>query len=53
MGIREGYGRQIWSDGAYYMGYFKNNSFNGKGIFVNSKGQKFDGTFVNDRFSRN
>ena len=33
---REGYGRLIWSDGAYYLGEWKKDKRSGKGTFTHA-----------------
>jgi len=38
MGVRHGYGVQVWVDGAKYRGYWKDNRANGKGCFWHSDG---------------
>jgi len=46
---REGYGIQEWPDGARYVGFWKNNKANGKGVFVHSEGDVYEGEFVDDK----
>ena len=44
-------GKYIWDDGKYYIGEFKNNIPNGKGIKYYSNGNiLYDGYFINGKF---
>lgn len=36
-GLKEGYGKLIYNDGAYYEGYFLNDKINGKGTLYYKK----------------
>jgi len=40
---RHGYGRFIWSDGAYYVGMWANGMRSGLGQFVHADGQIEEG----------
>ena len=47
-GKREGNGKYIYEDDRYYIGQFKNNAPNGKGIEYDKNGKIiFDGNWVN------
>ena len=48
MGKKEGYGEYIWSNGAKYMGNWKDNKLNGKGIYIYSDDKKYEGEFVDN-----
>lgn len=41
---------KIYTDKSSYQGLWKNNSREGKGVFIDKDGQKFIGFFVNDKF---
>jgi len=47
-GKKEGKGKLIYPDGTYYEGNFKNDLFNGKGIFVNNN-SIYNGDFLNGK----
>ena len=50
-GKREGNGKYIFEDGEYYIGEFKNNKRNGKGIEYYKNGNiKYEGEFINGEF---
>eukprot|EP00913_Durusdinium_trenchii_P027228 g25546.t1 len=40
---RSGFGLQVWPDGAYYKGFWKNNMAGGKGKFKHSNGVEYIG----------
>lgn len=40
-GQREGNGTQIWADGSKYIGQWKNNQANGKGILYHADGDVY------------
>ncbi len=42
-GQKEGFGKQIWRDGAIYNGYFQNNQAIGYGMFKHSDGDNYRG----------
>ena len=44
-----GFGEKIYADGSRFVGNFKEDSRNGKGIFRDADGSQYYGTFVNDR----
>jgi len=44
-GQKEGFGKQIWKDGANYQGFFKNNQANGYGSFKHSDGDDYCGNY--------
>ena len=47
-------GKYIWDDGKYYLGEFKNNLPNGKGIKYYSNGNiLYEGYFINGKFEGN
>lgn len=48
---REGYGVQVWPDGARYEGNWHNNKANGKGKFIHVDGDIYDGEWLNDKAS--
>ena len=47
-GLREGYGRLIHPTGDMYLGAWKNDKANGRGIFSNLDGYSFEGDWVDD-----
>ena len=47
-GKKEGKGKLIYPDGSFYEGNFKNDLFNGKGIFVNNN-WIYKGDFLNGK----
>ena len=50
-GKREGNGKYIFEDGEYYIGEFKNDKRNGKGIEYYKNGNiKYEGEFINGEF---
>ena len=49
--LREGYGKYIYKDGSYYIGEWKKNLKNGKGIlYYNNNKKKYEGNFKDDKF---
>ena len=47
-------GKYIWDDGKYYLGEFKNNIPNGKGIKYYKNGKiQYEGNFINGKFEGN
>ena len=46
----QGYGMKIYTDKSSYEGLWKNNSREGKGVFIDKDGQVFRGFFVNDKY---
>ena len=51
---KEGNGKYIWEDGEYYVGQFKNNLPNGKGISYYSNNKiKYEGDYINGKFDGN
>ena len=53
---RDGYGVQVWPDGAHYQGYWKDDKACGKGIFKHADGDTCttwitvdDGEWFNDK----
>lgn len=48
---REGFGVQIWPDGARYEGQWHNNKANGKGKFIHVDGDVYDGEWRDDKAS--
>jgi hypothetical protein len=49
MGVRHGYGVQVWIDGAKYKGYWQDNRAHGRGCFWHADGDMFEGDFANDK----
>ena len=49
LGVRHGYGVQVWPDGAKYRGYWQDNRAHGQGCFWHADGDKFEGEFKNDK----
>jgi len=47
--LREGYGRQIWSDGSYYEGFWRNDKANGFGRLIHSDGDVYLGEWEDDK----
>ena len=48
---RDGNGKNIFENGYYYIGQFKNGLRNGKGILYYSKGNiKYEGNWIKDEF---
>ena len=47
--VREGSGRMDWADGSWYEGEFRNGRMNGHGIFCDSEGRTYEGTFEDDK----
>ena len=47
--IRQGFGTQIFSDGARYVGEWNNDKVEGKGTFFHTNGDLFEGTFKEDK----
>lgn len=48
-GKREGWGRQIWSNGCFYEGYWSNDMQNGFGRFIYSDGDCYEGEWSSDK----
>lgn len=48
-GIKQGFGIQIWNDGAKYRGNWLNNMANGTGVFWHPEGDKYEGEFKEDK----
>ncbi|CDW85171.1 protein kinase domain containing protein [Stylonychia lemnae] len=46
--LKDGYGRQIYDIGSYYIGEFKNGKRNGYGKFYYKDGSIYEGQWVND-----
>jgi len=47
--VADGYGQQMWPDGASYKGDYRNHFKHGKGRFVWASGAVYDGDFVEGR----
>jgi hypothetical protein len=47
--MRHGQGKQIWSDGSVYEGYWKYGMANGKGRLIHADGDVFEGDWLDDR----
>jgi len=43
--IKQGFGVQIWKDGAKFTGYFLNNKANGLGRFSHTDGDDYSGKY--------
>jgi hypothetical protein len=41
--MRHGAGKQYWTDGSFYEGYWKNNMANGKGRLIHADGDVYEG----------
>ncbi len=41
--MREGHGKQTWADNSVYIGDWKNNQANGKGVLEHSDGDRYEG----------
>ena len=39
--MREGQGKQTWADNSIYIGEWKNNQANGKGVLEHSDGDRY------------
>ena len=53
-GKLEGNGKYIYKNGNYYIGQFKNDKFNGKGILYNKNGNIiYEGDFINGKIEGN
>lgn len=46
---REGRGRQIWPDGSFYEGFWRNDKANGKGRLIHADGDVYEGDWINDK----
>lgn len=46
-----GYGRQEWSDGCFFEGYWLNGQPLGLGVFKTPEGEAFEGIWVIDKAS--
>ena len=46
---REGFGVQVWPDGAKYQGYWAQNKAHGKGTFWHAEGDVYEGDFKDDK----
>ena len=44
--IREGRGTQVWVDGSFYEGWWKDNKANGKGRLIHADGDIYDGIWM-------
>lgn len=49
-GNRWGFGKQVWPDGSYFEGCWKEDKICGKGRLVSKEGDVYDGEFQNNRF---
>ena len=50
--IKEGHGNLTFNNGEFYIGYFKNNKFNRKGVLFYDKNKiKYEGDFLNDKYN--
>ena len=47
-----GFGRQIWPNGRFYMGNFKNGIFHGQGMLGNPNGQFETGFYENGKLKK-
>jgi len=46
---REGFGIQVWTDGARYQGHWKANKAHGSGTFWHAEGDIYEGEFREDK----
>lgn len=46
--IKDGFGKETWPDGSYFIGRFKNGVKDGKGAFTWSDNAKYIGDFENN-----
>jgi hypothetical protein len=44
-----GYGEMSWNDGTKYIGEWKDDTFNGKGEYIDEQGVKWKGYFENGK----
>lgn len=49
LGLRHGFGRQVWVDGSVYEGYWMEDKCNGKGRLINSEGHVYFGDWIDDK----
>jgi len=52
-GFRDGYGEQVWPDGARYIGEWQENRAHGKGKFIHVDGDIYEGMWANDKANGN
>ena len=50
--MRQGKGKQLWSDGAMYEGYWKNDMAHGKGRLIHADGDIYEGEWYEDKDRR-
>ena len=46
---KSGYGKYIWEDGEYYIGEWKNNKWDGKGIYYYASGDVYNGENIDTK----
>ena len=46
--MRHGRGKQYWTDGSIYEGYWKNDKANGMGRLIHADGDIYEGSWEND-----
>lgn len=51
--MKNGEGIMYWANGAKYEGGWQNDKKNGKGKFIDEKGEKFEGEFLKGAFIGN
>lgn len=49
LGLRHGFGRQIWKDGSIYEGYWEDDKCKGKGRLINQEGHIYFGDWKDDK----
>jgi hypothetical protein len=47
--IREGRGTQVWGDGSFYEGWWKDNKAKGKGRLIHADGEIYEGNWMDDK----
>lgn len=48
---QNGKGIEVWSDGSYYHGNFKDGVKEGQGVYFWADGSKYSGSWLNDEMS--
>ena len=47
--MRHGKGKQFWTDGSVYEGYWKDDQANGHGRLIHADGDYYEGHWTNDQ----
>lgn len=47
--IKKIQGRQVWKEGSYYEGYWKNSCAHGHGRLIHADGDYYEGEWDNDK----